>query len=47
MLYISSRLYVFNYIKFKIKIIKHIYKFLLNEYAIKLSIYNKINYYYY
>ena len=47
MFYINFRLYVSNYFKFKIKIIKYIYKFSLNEYIKRLSIYNKVNYYYY
>ena len=47
MLYINSRLYVLDYILFKIKIIKYIYKFSLNEYIKKLLTYNKVNYYYY
>ena len=47
MLYINFRLYVLNYFKFKIKIIKYIHEFSLNEYIKKLSIYNKVSYYYY
>ena len=47
MFYINSRLYVLNYFKFKIKIIKHIHEFSLNENIKKLLIYNKVNYYYY
>ena len=47
MLYVNSRLYVLNYFKFKIKIIKYIYEFLSDEHIEKLSIYNKISYYYY
>ena len=46
MFYINSRLHVSNYFKFKIKIIKYIYEFSSNEYVKKLSIYNKIYYYY-
>ena len=47
MLYINSRLYVFNYFKLKIKIIKHIHEFLLNKYIERLLTYNKVNLYYY
>ena len=47
MLYINFRLYISNHFKFKIKIIKYIYEFSSGEYIKKLSIYNKISYYYY
>ena len=47
MLYINSRLYIFDYFKFKIKIIKYIYEFSLNKYTKKLSIYNKMSFHYY
>ena len=47
MFYIDSRLYVLNYFEFKIKIIKHIHEFSLNEYIKKLLIYDKVSCYYY
>ena len=47
MFYINFKLYVFDYFKFKIKIIKYIYESLLNEHIKRLSIYDKMNCYYY
>ena len=47
MFYIDSRLYISDHLKFKIKIIKHIHEFLLNEHVERLLIYNKISCYYY
>ena len=47
MLYINFKLYVFDHLKFKIKIIKHIHEFSSSEHTRKSSTYNKMSYHYY
>ena len=47
LLYINNRLYILNIFKLRTKIIRDIYNSLLEDYANRLLIYNRLSRYYY